>query len=394
MPHAFAAKKDGDLAQAALRYAKEGFAVLPVCPPDHAGISHGHRDHCRKPGKAPLVKWKQLQDVGVTPEAVRGWWRKWPTANIAVITGLASGVVVLDVDGDPGLDSLRPYEIPKTPRVRTGRGRHYYFRAPDAPLQTQQWPDLLGVELKADGAYVVAPPSRHVSGVIYTWEIPLDAGFAPCPDWLLERCQRRHDHPRTTATDYATILRGVPEGQRTTAATRLAGHFLAYGLPGDEVLEQMLCWNFRNQPPLPALEVMDIVRDIAAREARAGRRRDAALLGTPWVRDLQHSDVAIYEALRVVERRRGYSPGTRLFVSHREVGDISGYSLGAIGLALHRLADTRLIRYQPGVAGAMSKAASEVQRILPLPAPRAEGVSRLAARAMFHRLRSRKRAVL
>src|SRR5207247_5273515 len=42
-----------------------------------------------------------------------------------------------------------------------------------------------GLELKTDGGYVVAAPSRHKSGKAYRWLIsPEDAPLAEMPEWL------------------------------------------------------------------------------------------------------------------------------------------------------------------------------------------------------------------
>jgi len=60
----------------------------------------------------------------------------------------------------------------RVPTVRTGRqdGHHVYF-VPDPPLKTK---DLGDGELRADGAYVLAPPSVHPNGPTYKWQIPID----------------------------------------------------------------------------------------------------------------------------------------------------------------------------------------------------------------------------
>src|SRR5206468_1969298 len=42
---------------------------------------------------------------------------------------------------------------------------------------------LPGIDLRADGGYVVAAPSRHRSGAAYRWVDP-DAPPAPAPRWL------------------------------------------------------------------------------------------------------------------------------------------------------------------------------------------------------------------
>lgn len=98
--------------QVALKYKALGFSLLPV----------------RRVDKKPLVPWQEFQKRLPTEEEVARWWQRWPAANVAIITGKVSGVVVLDVDGPEGEASLRGRQVPPTPTVLTGKGRHLYFR--------------------------------------------------------------------------------------------------------------------------------------------------------------------------------------------------------------------------------------------------------------------------
>jgi hypothetical protein len=129
--------------------------------------------------------------VAATEDEVERWWRRWPDANIGVVTGRVSGVAVLDVDprngGDEALRQLedRWGELPPTPEDRTGGcGRHLWFRC------TAELPCAVlapGLELKAEGGVVVVPPSLHASGRPYTWgrgRSPEDLDPAPLPVWI------------------------------------------------------------------------------------------------------------------------------------------------------------------------------------------------------------------
>jgi hypothetical protein len=156
----------------ALIYASKGWRVLPL----HSVTADGRctcRRNCGKSvGKHPRIAGgfkAATTDVG----QIEGWWRKWPYANIGIATGGPSGIIVLDVDGPKALAILRALEVsheplPRTLTVKTARGWHYYFKHPH--------PDLIvrcsasgGLDLRGDGGYVVAPPSRHASGHIYRW---------------------------------------------------------------------------------------------------------------------------------------------------------------------------------------------------------------------------------
>ncbi len=106
-----------------------------------------------------------------------------------------SGVVVLDVDprngGDEALAALetRHGPLPATWRVLTGGGgEHVFFRHPGNPVNNAKGRLGPGLDLKADGGYVVAPPSEHMSGQRYALSIdhhPDEVPLADAPDWLL-----------------------------------------------------------------------------------------------------------------------------------------------------------------------------------------------------------------
>jgi len=82
---------EGDFLAWALRYMRLGYSVIPV------------------DGKVPLVAWAEFQNRRATEAEIRGWWAKWPVANIGIVTGAVSGIIVLDVDGQPGVDTLRDH---------------------------------------------------------------------------------------------------------------------------------------------------------------------------------------------------------------------------------------------------------------------------------------------
>jgi hypothetical protein len=115
-----------------------------------------------------------------------------PKANVGIATGAMSGVIVLDVDPrNGGNESLAELEgrhggVPDTLQVLTGGdGRHFYFAAPEG-VRVPSRKVASGLDLKADGGYVIAPPSSHPSGGTYRWaQDAKGKPLAPCPPWLL-----------------------------------------------------------------------------------------------------------------------------------------------------------------------------------------------------------------
>ncbi len=126
-----------------------------------------------------------------TEKEVAEWWRRWPEANVGIVTGRVSGVVVLDVDprsgGGSALGALekRWGALPATLEVQTGGGgRHLWFSSDEENPSAVLAP---GLELKAERSVVTAPPSVHASGHRYLWipeRSPDDLTAAGLPGWL------------------------------------------------------------------------------------------------------------------------------------------------------------------------------------------------------------------
>ncbi len=132
-------------------------------------------------------------------EEVRRWWRRWPEANVGIVTGAVSGLVVLDVDPrHGGEDSLAVLEgihgpVPHTVESLTGGGgQHFYFRHPGAVVSSRSI--AAGLDVKGDGGLVVCPPSAHASGRPYVWEAGCAPGEVPLADlpWWLQAMAREH----------------------------------------------------------------------------------------------------------------------------------------------------------------------------------------------------------
>jgi len=153
--------------------------------------SCGDRE-CPAPGKHTHGPWKQRMLDAAGVEQVQRWWRRWPDANVGIVTGAVSGLVVLDLDPrHGGGESLAALEaehgaLPRTVESLTGGGgQHFYFRHPGTSVPSR--PIAPGLDLKGDGGLVVSPPSGHVSGRAYAWEsgcAPGEVLLADVPRWL------------------------------------------------------------------------------------------------------------------------------------------------------------------------------------------------------------------
>jgi putative DNA primase/helicase len=166
-------------------------------------------------GKKPLCEWKKFQMEPASLEQVREWTKR--ECNIGIVTGRISKIVVLDLDNDEAIAEAKRLGLPHTPTVRTGRGRHVYFRHPgsfDVPNAAGIFP---GADIRGDGGYVVGPGSVHENGKIYTWALPPGlSDFAPLPEWMLDRLRPG------IARAQADRIRNAPPGTRNDTLNRVS----------------------------------------------------------------------------------------------------------------------------------------------------------------------------
>ncbi len=231
------------IAQAAARYLAGGWSVLPL----------------RRGEKRPLIRWEMLQQERADAATVAQWFARWPDANIGIVTGEISNLIVLDVDpkhgGDDSLVELerRFGPLPETVEAHTGGGgRHLYFAHPGSFVPNRAGL-AQGIDLRGDGGYIVGPPSLHPSGQLYAWapgRSPEEMTPAALPRWLL--FAGPGPRARRSLVDWRQLVReGVNEGERNSTIASLTGHLLWHGVDPQVALELMLAWNrLRCRPPL------------------------------------------------------------------------------------------------------------------------------------------------
>lgn len=241
---------------AATAYARLGWSVIPIEPR----------------GKRPLIAWKTYQSRRPQQAEITAWFARWPTANVAVVTGAISGLVVLDLDPRHGaaasieqLQRTHGRFAATVTAVSGGGGWHLYFAYPGTPTSNRVGL-LPGVDLRGDGGYIVAPPSIHPGGGTYAWRRSPDTlPLAPLPNWLrspVRDPQRPRGRP---LAHWRQIVRhGVGAGERNNTVASLAGHLLRRGVDVEVVAELLQSWNTaRCRPPLADDEVGRTVASIA-----------------------------------------------------------------------------------------------------------------------------------
>lgn len=230
---------------------------------DGAGCSCG-RD-CGSPAKHPRTR-NGLKDATTDERVLLAWDARFPGSNWAVACG--DRFSVLDIDPKHGAD---PHEVIGAndlagPTVWTGealggalagqRGAHVYCLNGVRTGPTS----LAGVEVRAAGAYVLLPGSRHSSGVAYEWSDdarPWTSPLVAVPEALSP--QNAREAPRASA-----IGETIPAGQRDTVLTSLAGTMRRRGMHEAAIAAALLATNRdRCRPPLSDAEVEKVARSVA-----------------------------------------------------------------------------------------------------------------------------------
>ncbi len=246
----------GNLRDSAWRYAEFGYPVFPCAPGTKRPLTeHGHLD------------------ATTDPEQIERWWRRQPNANVAIATGR---LVVIDVDAESTWLTDNPdraLELAIAPLSLTANdGRQYVFRQPP----DKAWRNTTGriaphVDTRADGGYIVVPPSVLAGGKAYRWAEGMALDDPPeslpePPPWLSEQLDTLSTHGHTLAHVAADSPESnrIPSGQRNATLARLAGTMRRVGMSQSEILAALQRANAeRCQPPLDDREVEQIAGSVA-----------------------------------------------------------------------------------------------------------------------------------
>jgi Bifunctional DNA primase/polymerase, N-terminal/AAA domain/Primase C terminal 1 (PriCT-1) len=228
------------LGQAALRRARNGWPVFP----------------CEKRGKKPLCE-HGFEDASTNEETIIAWWTRWPDANIGYPT---KRYVVLDVDGEEGERALSDLEaehgkLPETLTAKTGKGRHLYFAPNGTRIRSSAGKLGPHLDIRAEGGYVILPPSVHSSGRKYQWLNKDKPALWPAwiPGLLSEPSEERGE----------SVTGKILQGQRNAHLTSHAGSMRRRDMSASAIEAALLQENkLRCDPPLPESEVRRIAQSV------------------------------------------------------------------------------------------------------------------------------------
>jgi replicative DNA helicase len=252
-------------------YAERSWRLFPIKPHDKFPLfpaAHEKGNPCK--GECGQLG-HGFHDATAKLPVLTEWWNKYPDANIGIATGINSGFMVLDVDpkhgGDKSLAELisKHGELPKTPMSKTGGGgQHYLFAYPHGfDIRNSSGKVGPGLDIRAEGGYIVAPPSLHESGNHYEWDKstpPSQTQLANCPKWLFDLIVAKPEVQPVmpTRTEGAYI-----SGQRNSALASLAGSMRRRGMSDDSIFVALNAENLNKcVPPLTEGEVRTIAMSI------------------------------------------------------------------------------------------------------------------------------------
>jgi len=247
---------ESQLVNEALRLTELGLMVIPLLP------------RSKRPGH----RWGQYQHEQPNAGELIATFGHSPSANLAIVTGTVSGILVVDIDGDEGKETFAlAGGDTNTWCVETSHGLHYYYRHPGEKVgnSVKQVP---GIDIRGDGGYVVAPPSVHPDGSRYVWRLaPWDIALADPDDWLLKLI--RNDCG--SASNTAGLCTIIEAGRRNDTLYRLARSLRQRGLSQAGTLSALVTENrTRCAPPLHDGEVKRIVENAYTQPNRPDFDRD------------------------------------------------------------------------------------------------------------------------
>jgi hypothetical protein len=233
--------------------------------------------------KRPLIKdWKNRASNKET--IINHLFAPFPNAMVAVPTGPINRITVIDFDIRDTYNGVsnfieKGFRIPKTAGAATPSGGfHLYFDSEDESILTSASKLAIGVDVRGDGGYVIAPPSQSIKGT-YKWETDWfdpKRGMAKLPimikNLILFEKKFLNKKPLFDKNHFGAVAqeidKPISEGSRNNELTRRCGYlFRKYS--SDKVLEIMRHINQRCcNPPIEDRELYRIVCSIGKREGR------------------------------------------------------------------------------------------------------------------------------
>lgn len=279
----------------ALNYAKKGFSVIPLLPGD----------------KKAAVPWTEFQKRCATLEEVAEWWIRWPNANIGLVTGRISDLLVVDLDKykpeyDPKIE-LEHFDSLNTPTAESPRGgNHLYFKFTEGiTIAAGLFP---GVDIRGEGGYIVAPPSVNGTGNPYKWIVGLEereratlpASFAASINKIkstLYVSNTKNDPPSLQGVTFS-----LNEGSRDQTLFHVAHCLIKGGAGTLETYKVLEILANQCKPKFPEKEIVTKINSVLERAGRKERNLTAEVSDFVAVTSGFFSVTSCYSTLLIVTK--------------------------------------------------------------------------------------------
>lgn len=403
-------------AREAFENSPEGWRLYPIRGLDSGGnCTCRNGAKCESPGKHPATR-NGVNDASSDLHDINRLFANKPGCNVGLETGRESGVAVFDVDPrHDGMPSLRELiakhgGLPLTrEHASGGGGLHIFFTYPGELASLKSRILAPGVELKADGAGIVLPPSVHTSRRLY--RVLNDAPLAPLPGWVYERRANLEviegaNENRDKQGESRFALPGViGEGSRNTTLFKYACSLRAHGWDYPDIIEEIRQVNGKRcTPPIEDAEVRKTTRSAcryppgrAFKVSPEALRRIAFLEETyPKIKKgaADHSDWAMFHAAADLSALFGsLHRGSDIAVqaSVRQLALWSGLSLKTASTSLKRLEEKeqiyRVWRGSGGKPGIIALRVPETDLSTTFRPPPPEGVDTVVSTSVAKELR-------
>ncbi len=273
------------------KYITKQWKLLPCHSIDENGKCTCGNTDCNNKGKHPRTT-NGCKDASSDSSTIEKWFGEDQNVNVAIATGSASGIFVLDIDKKHGgLESLEELEkkhglLPTTVTVNTGGGgKHFFFKLNGLTIKNRA-NVVPGVDIRGEGGYVIAPPSKHASGASYEWQIghSIDVEIADAPKWLIDLIVEK---PKATVE---SSLDKIGEGSRNDTLFRAASSLRYRGLGFEAIYHALSAINLQAcRPPLSDDEVYEIAKSAYRYDTQANDKMKllhiSELAGIPDVSD-------------------------------------------------------------------------------------------------------------
>lgn len=255
-------------------YLKKGLSCIPIAL----------KGKCPPKGFELMPFWNRTP----TKDEVAGWKKKYSSWNIGIVTGKRANLTVIDCDTSEAIDKIEELlpDSMELPIAITPRGQHYYFQYCEA-IGNRNGAQP-GIDIKSEGSFIIAPPSRGQNGKVYEWNKSFSFFTVtppPVPEALVE-------YLGTASQTYTPPKNGLlTKGSRNDDLFHAALHFFKDKRSREDVERIILNMARAAKPPLSENEALAAINSAEERVSKKGdmkHRLDSEGLEQIGMRPMRH----------------------------------------------------------------------------------------------------------